>query len=125
MANSTAMAQVNARINQDIKLAGDAVLGQMGISPTQLIRAVWAKVACGTKACDQLVSVLAADPSAGTLVTTNEDDQSPTTHAAWLGTRQQQLAEELGMDLSTFVPHPDDELDDLMNAEFFANEGNA
>ena len=44
--------------------------------------------------------------------------------AAWLDARQKQLARELGMDLSTFVPHPDDELDDLMSAEFFANEKN-
>lgn len=125
MANSTTMAQVNARINQDIKLAGDAVLGQMGISPTQLIRAVWAKVACGAKACDQLVSVLAENPSAGTFIALNGEAQNPTTRAAWLDARQKQLAKELGMDLSTFIPHSDDELDDLMSAEFFANEGNA
>ena len=125
MANSTTMVQVNARINQDIKLAGDAVLGQMGISPTQLIRAVWAKVACGTKACDQLVSVLAENPSAGTFIALNGEAQNPTTRVAWLDARQKQLAKELGMDLSTFIPHSDDELDDLMSAEFFANEGNA
>lgn len=125
MANSTTMAQVNARINQDIKLAGDAVLGQMGISPTQLIRAVWAKVACGAKACDQLVSVLAENPSAGTFIALNGEAQNLTTRAAWLDARQKQLAKELGMDLSTFIPHSDDELDDLMSAEFFANEGNA
>lgn len=58
------MAQVNIRMDSRLKSSGDAVLNRMGITPTQLIRAVWMKVARGTEALDQLVEVLAQHPAA-------------------------------------------------------------
>lgn len=121
--SSNAMAQVNVRMDQGLKIAGDTVLDQMGISPTKLIRAVWAKVACGAKACDQLVSVLAAEPSAGTTLATGNREQGTSARHARLVARQEALADELGLSLTSFVPHDDEELDDLLSAEYFADEG--
>lgn len=121
MAHPAPMAQVNVRIDQQLKLAGDAVLGQMGITPTQLIRAVWSKVAGGAKACDQLIDTLASDSSANATSAHDQEESIAPTRSEWLEFRQQQLAQELGMDLSTFVPHSDEELDELMLAEYFAN----
>ena len=119
------MTQVNVRIDQRLKLAVDAVLGQMGITPTQLIRAVWSKVAGGAKACNQLIDTLASDPPANAAASRDQEEIIAPTRSEWLEFRQQQLAQELGMDLTTFVPHSDEELDELMLAEYFASEEDA
>lgn len=38
------MAQINVRINRDLKEAGDAVLARLGVSPSQIVRDLWAKL---------------------------------------------------------------------------------
>ena len=123
MLGAAAMEQANARVDQHLKAAGDAILEQMDISPTQLIRAIWAKVARGARSCDQPVSVLAGDPAANAPVFPEEGTSERRTRTDWLEARQGQLARELGMDLATFVPHTDEQLEELMLADFFAGEG--
>lgn len=39
------MAQINVRISRDLKEKGDAVLARLGISPSQIVRDLWAKLA--------------------------------------------------------------------------------
>lgn len=57
-------AQINVRMDAQLKSMGDGELARMGISPTQLVRAVWMKVAQGAAAIDQLIGVLAQEPAA-------------------------------------------------------------
>ena len=58
------LSQMNVRMESQLKAAGDDVLARMGVTPTQLVRAVWMKVAQGAEAFDQIVAVLAAEPAA-------------------------------------------------------------
>lgn len=121
------MAQVNIRMDQGLKRAGDTVLAQMGISPTQLVRAVWAKVACGAQACEQLVRVLAEAPttSDGLAAAGEEavgDVAAPTSRFDMLRRRQETLSSELGLNLASFVPHGDEELTELLCQAYFEEE---
>lgn len=43
---------------------GGYLLARMGVTPTQLVRAVWMKVSHGAEAFDQIVAVLAQEPAA-------------------------------------------------------------
>lgn len=58
------MAQLNVRLEPELKSSGDAVLDRVGISSTQIIRALWMKIARGAEALDQVVEVLAKEPAA-------------------------------------------------------------
>lgn len=126
-ARTAEMAQVNIRMNQGLKRAGDTVLAQMGISPTQLVRAVWAKVACGAQACEDLVRVLAAAPttSDGLAVAGDAAEGDATVRISRfdrIRARQEALARELGLDLASFVPHSDEELTELLCQAYFEEE---
>ena len=55
---SNAMAQINVRIDKDLKLAGDAVLVGEGISPSEVVRALWNKLAQHGEALDEVKRVL-------------------------------------------------------------------
>lgn len=58
------MAQLNVRMDPQLKSAGDAVLARFGVTPTQLIRALWMKVSRGAEALDQVVEAFAQEPAA-------------------------------------------------------------
>ena len=58
------MAQLNVRMEPELKCAGEAVLDRMGITSTQMIRALWMKIARGAQALDQVIEVLAEEPAA-------------------------------------------------------------
>ena len=127
VARAAEMAQVNIRMSPSLKRAGDTVLAQVGISPTQLVRAVWAKVACGAQACEDLVRVLAAAPSASdgfaaAADAAKDDATASVSRFDRIRVRQESLARELGLDLAGFVPHPDDELTELLCRAYFEEE---
>ena len=42
------IAQMNVRLDRGLKAAGDAVLAEVGITPTELIRELWEKVSRGS-----------------------------------------------------------------------------
>ena len=52
------MAQINVRIDRSLKEAGDAVLAELGISPTQVVRDLWAKLAERKESPQQVLEVL-------------------------------------------------------------------
>ena len=41
----TTLAQINARIDADLKVSGDAALAEAGLTPTKAIRAMWGRFA--------------------------------------------------------------------------------
>ena len=61
---SAAMAQLNIRMDPSLKSAGEAVLDRMDITSTQLVRAIWEKIALGEMAVEQLIHALAQQPTA-------------------------------------------------------------
>ena len=55
--------QMNVRIDTVIKAAGDAALRERGISPTELIRSLWTKVARRDSAGDKVLRLLQDAPT--------------------------------------------------------------
>lgn len=51
-------AQINVRIDRSIKEEGDAVLAEAGMSPSQIVRALWGKLAQRGTALDEVVAAL-------------------------------------------------------------------
>ena len=54
------MAQINVRIDRSLKDEGDAVLAEAGISPTRIVRDLWAKLAQRGTALDEVAAALGA-----------------------------------------------------------------
>lgn len=107
------MAQLNVRMNTELKAAGDSVLELYGIAPSELIRALWSKISHGEQALDQVVRVLATDPAAGSVKTA--DATGGTSHIAQLiQQRQADFEREVGLDPASYAPLSDDQLDDLV-----------
>ncbi len=56
--SSSALAQMNVRMQGRVKEAGDAVLAEAGTTPTQIVRALWEKISRGTADLQQVEEVL-------------------------------------------------------------------
>ena len=52
------VAQINVRIERSLKEEGDAALAEAGLSPTQVVRDLWSKLAQRGTAIDQVVEAL-------------------------------------------------------------------
>lgn len=52
------IAQINVRIERSLKEEGDAALAEAGLSPTQVVRDLWSKLAQRGTAIDQVVEAL-------------------------------------------------------------------
>ena len=52
------IAQINVRIERSLKEEGDAALAEAGLSPTQVVRDLWSKLAQRVTAIDQVVEAL-------------------------------------------------------------------
>ena len=118
---ASTMAQLNVRMAPELKAAGDSVLDLYGVSPSELIRAVWEKMVCGETAMRQLVETLVKDPApAGIRPTQKEiDGMDP---IAWIEWRQAEFAKEVGLDLSTFTPSTDEEFEELLYEDWLEKE---
>lgn len=55
---SAAVSQLNIRLDSHVKESGDAVLKRMGITPSELVRALWAKISEGMEGCEEVLDVL-------------------------------------------------------------------
>lgn len=65
---SNTMTQVNVRMERELKQRGDAALAEVGISPSDIVRALWGKVALRGAALDQVKRLLfSSDEAQGTL----------------------------------------------------------
>ena len=104
-----APAQINVRLDRELKEAGDRGLELIGITPSQAVRALWEKAAAGGKDAEAVRDALfgqekEAEPEMSAtqkrkLEVIEEIKQS------W-----QNLADTLGLDMSTHVPMTDEEL---------------
>jgi hypothetical protein len=56
---SLATSQLNVRMDAKLRSVGDAVLERVGITPAEVMRALWAKIARGVEDCEQALSMFA------------------------------------------------------------------
>lgn len=116
----SAMAQLNVRMEPQLKSAGDEVLARLGVTPTQLVRALWMKVSRGAEAFDQIVAALAQEPAAVDLAgsanrTDAEEDPFETRLTAFY--------QECGFDYATYTSPQDDEWEELLRQDWTEREG--
>lgn len=55
---SAQMAQINVRIDRGLKEEGDAALAEAGVSPTQVVRDLWGRLAQRGTALDEVMALL-------------------------------------------------------------------
>lgn len=91
------IAQVNVRMNRDLKERGDATLSLAGSSPAKIIRLLWQRLAMGGDAYERIMGVL--DPTQAEVV--EDDSHQVVAHSMGLFA---ELGASLGVDPSTFKP---------------------
>ena len=110
-------AQLNVRMNPEVKAAGDSVLALYGVSPSELIRALWEKISLGEEAFAQVVKALVATPAAGTRRTI-DSELGASNVASLIRQRQASFEHELGLDPATYIPLSMEELEDLVYEDY-------
>lgn len=94
---AASMAQVNVRMDRELKEQGDATLSLVGSSPVKIIRQLWEYLASGGDAYGRIMEVLCPTQNADTL----EDPHRFVMRSASLF---QELGNSFGLDLSAFEP---------------------
>lgn len=112
-----ASAQLNVRLSPEVKAAGDSVLDLYGVSPSELIRTLWAKISLGQVAFEQVVRALASPPAAGTVPAIADASERPGT-VSLIRSRQMDFEHAAGLDPSTYVPLSSAQLDDLVYEDY-------
>ena len=103
---ASAQAQINVRIDAEVKAAGDHVIESLGLSTSEVVRMLWLKLAEGEQEARKVVDVLAQE--------SEKDRQAEIDRklAALDGIEEgwEAFADFVGLDLSTFVPMTDEEV---------------
>lgn len=115
-----AMAQLNVRMEPRLKSAGDEVLARLGVTPTQLVRALWMKVSRGAEAFDQVVAVLAQEPAA---VSVAEFAGRAGFDADPFEERLMAFYQDCGFDYDAYSSPADDEWEELLMEDWAEHEG--
>lgn len=110
-------AQLNVRMNAELKAAGDSVLEFYGIAPSELIRALWSKISHGEQALDQVVRALTAEPAAGSVKTIGASEGASRV-AQLIQQRQTSFEREVGLDPASYLPISNEQLEDLVYQDF-------
>lgn len=98
MAASSAMAQVNVRMQRELKERGDATLALVGSSPATIIRQLWQLLSEGGESYQRIMRVLTR---ADVAEDAPEAAESPLYRASHLF---EDLGASLGLDLASFTP---------------------
>ena len=94
---ATAIAQVNIRMNKELKERGDATLSLAGSSPVKIIRQLWERLALGGDAYERIMEVLS--PAQETTSEVNPHERIMRSANLF-----QNLGDSLVDDLPKFVP---------------------
>lgn len=108
-------AQINVRIDRSLKEAGDAVLAELGISPTQIVRALWAKLAERKEAPQEVLEVL--QPTNRTAEEQAEIDRKLAVIER-MTTRFERFAQDMGLDIRDYAPLSDKEMEEALWEEY-------
>ncbi|MBO7675438.1 MAG: hypothetical protein J6S63_10590 [Atopobiaceae bacterium] len=92
---SASIAQLNVRMDRELKERGDATLRLAGSSPVKIIRQLWERLALGGDAYKRIMEVLSPTQGAAAV----DDPQQLVAHSASLF---QELGAFLGEDLPAF-----------------------
>ena len=111
------MTQLNVRVNTEHRRQAEEVLGLMGESLTKLIRGVVEKVSQGVEEAEEVYSVLKGTPA---------EEMSLTNRTSRVFERvdshYQTMAESLGVDVASFTPLTDEELEEALYDERLSRE---
>lgn len=101
-----AQAQINVRIDPEVKAAGDRVIESLGLSTSEVVRMLWSKLAQGEQEGQKVLACLSQEPA------TERKKEVDRKLAALDGIDEgwQQFANYVGLNLSDFKPMTDDEL---------------
>ena len=104
MANATA--QINVRIERELKEEGDRVIESLGLSTSEVVRMLWKKLAEGESVARGVLDGLAEPPEADRQAEVERKLAAiRSVDEGW-----QAFADLVGLDLSTHVPMTDEEL---------------
>ena len=107
----SAMAQLNIRMDPDLKDVGEMVLARKGVAPGQMVRGVWRKLAAGDEAADQLIDALAQPPTAVGL--DGRPEGRTMEEFAAFEERLDAFWRSLGIDPETYVPPTEEEWEEF------------
>ena len=108
--------QLNVRMDSELRSAGDAVLERMGVTPTEVVRALWAKIAKGVQECEQVLHALSDEDDA---TISSRGDKLVGQIEGW----HSQLFSLAEVDRATYVPPTDEELDEMLYDEWLTRDG--
>lgn len=119
--SAASMAQFNVCLDPKVKKAGDDTLERVGVTPTQIVRAVWEKLTYGAEAFEQLAVALVNSP--GIQDEWDVASQGRGDEATSRIMRRQELFEgEVGLDPRSFHPSTDEEMEALLRDEAVRRE---
>lgn len=98
------VAQINVRIERALKEEGDAALAEAGISPSQVVRDLWGRLAQRGEAISDVMAVL------GSGERTSEERAATEARLAILDRitrRRDELASRLGLSMADMPVYPD------------------
>ena len=103
---ASAQAQINVRIDAEVKAAGDRVIESLGLSTSEVVRMLWRKLAEGEREARKILDELGQEPEEARQA---EIDRKLAAlngiEAGW-----KSFANLVGLDLSTFVPMTEEEI---------------
>ena len=111
------MSQLNVRVDAAQRRQAEETLDLMGESLTKLIRSMLEKVSRGVKDAEEVFSVLADTPV--------EETHQPSKSSqlfAHIDSQYQTMAESLGVDIASFAPLSDEELEEALYDEYLSRE---
>lgn len=110
-----ATTQLNVRMEAPLRAAGDSVLVRVGITPAEIVRALWTKVALGVQECEEVLALLAEEP-APAASSRGEACLAPIEN--W----HAELFRLAGVDRLSYVAPSDDELDEMLYDEWLDSD---
>ena len=113
-----ATSQLNVRMDSELRAAGDAVLKRAGVTPAEVVRALWAKIAKGAQECEQILSTLSDKDD--TAISSRGDEL-----VGQIEDWHSQLFSLAEADRATYVPPTDEELDEMLYDEWLARDDGA
>ena len=103
---ASAQAQINVRIDAEVKAAGDRVIESLGLSTSEVVRMLWRKLAEGEREARKILDELGQEPEEARqaeidrkLAALNKADES------W-----SRFVKLVGLDPATHVPLNDEEM---------------
>ena len=107
--------QLNVRMDSELRSAGDAVLERVGITPAEVVRALWAKIARGVQECEQVLYALSDEDDTEI---SSRGDEFVGQIEGW----HSQLFSLTEIDRASYVPPKDEELDEMLYDEWLTRD---